>query len=570
MRYFYFGFITSFLFSFNLAAQKHDYNWMSGVYDNFLIDFSDLNPKVYPINSQYSISLTMTFMSNFDGKAAFYSNGCTIQNSNHELIENGESLLQNDYFCNELAGNMNFPHSAGVTLPGFSPDNYIMFSLNMATPLMPQPCQNSRIVTHYIDMSANQGKGKVTQKDQLLLEGCFQEPTANRHANGRDWWILAGDNQQGKFYRWLFTPLGLQGPWVQIISNPTVDGYWYCGWSEFSSNGERYLVNSCRTGTAVYDFDRCTGLLSNLIFLEHSTVYNESATFSPDSRLLYTVDNILKEFVQYDLTATNISASRKVISIWDGTVDSLGVPSVFGFMQQGPDGKLYIWAGTYFMHIVDFPNRIGIDCSVRQRAIQLPGICFAPSLYYPRYRLGPIDNSSCDTLGINNLPQALFRYDLEDTLNPLLVTFTDVSSYEPTNWHWDFGDGSMSQDTNPVHDYTLPGAYQVCLIVSNAYAADTFCRQVLVGISGIHELPALPQAQVMPNPFTEEIQIVLPALVGVQPRFELFDLYGRNIANQSLQDFETRLSLPGLPGGIYFWKLLWNGVQTQSGKLVKQ
>ena len=243
---------------------------------------------------------------------------------------------------------------------------------------------------------------------------------------------------------------------------------------------------------------------------------------------------------------------------------------VFGFMQHGPDGKIYIWGGgSSFMHSVDFPNRIGIDCNVRQRAIQLPGICFGPSLYYPRYRLGPIDNSSCDTLGINNLPQALFRYDLEDTLSPLLVTFTDVSSYEPTQWHWDFGDGAMSQDTNPVHDYTLPGAYQVCLIVSNAYAADTFCRQVLVGISGIHELPALPQAQVMPNPFTDEIQIVLPALVGVSPRFELFDLYGRNIANRSLQDFETRLSLPGLPGGIYFWKLLWNGVQTQSGKLVK-
>lgn len=221
------------------------------------------------------------------------------------------------------------------------------------------------------------------------------------------------------------------------------------------------------------------------------------------------------------------------------------------------------------MHIIEFPNRSGTDCHLRQRAIQLPGTCSVASPYYPNYRLGPIDNSSCDTLGINNLPQALFRYDLEDTLSPLQVTFTDVSSYLPTSWHWDFGDGTMSQDTNPVHAFTAPGNYTVCLIVSNAYAADTFCRQVMVGTSGIHELPALPHSTIMPNPFFDEISIQLPALVGVQPRFVLYDLYGRKVASRSLKDFETRLSLPGLPSGIYFWQLLWNGIQTQSGRLVK-
>ncbi|MFN0175821.1 MAG: PKD domain-containing protein [Saprospiraceae bacterium] len=512
----------------------------------------------------------MTFMSDFNGKPIFYSNGCTIQNASHELMQNGDSLLLNDYRCGNGSA-MNFAHGGGVTLPSFSDQQYTIFSLSQDLPLSPQPCTSNRLVAHSIDMVANQGKGKVTQKGQLLLSGCFQEPSANRHANGRDWWILVGDNQQAKFYRWLYTPSGLQGPWEQVIPNPTVDGYWYCGWSEFSSDGERYLVNSCRTGTAVYDFDRCTGLLSNQIFLQLSTAYNEPATFSPDSKLLYTVDNFLKELVQYDLTATNINASRKVLSVWDGTVDSFNIPSIFQIMQQGPDGKIYIWGGgSSYMHLINFPNRMGVDADVRQRAIKLPSVNFGPSLYYPRFRLGPIDESSCDTLGIDNLPSALFRYDIEDTLSPLEVTFTDVSSYLPTAWHWNFGDGAMSQDTNPIHAYALPGTYNVCLIVSNAFAADTFCRQVTVGTTGIHELPALPHAAVNPNPFSSELRVQLPVLVGVSPHFVLYDLFGREIKSAWLRDFDTYLPLSQLPAGMYVWQLRWNGVVTQSGRVVKQ
>ena len=85
----------------------------------------------------------------------------------------------------------------------------------------------------------------------------------------------------------------------------------------------------------------------------------------------------------------------------------------------------------------------------------------------------------------------------------------------------------------------------------------------------VHELPALPQARVLPNPFSETVTVHLPALVGVNPQFILSDLYGHKVAERNLQDFETKLSLPELPVGIYVWQLYWNGVQTQAGKLVK-
>ncbi|MBK8966601.1 MAG: hypothetical protein IPM36_07930 [Lewinellaceae bacterium] len=56
---------------------------------------------------------------------------------------------------------------------------------------------------------------------------------------------------------------------------------------------------------------------------------------------------------------------------------------------------------------------------------------------FPNYRLGPLDGSPCDTLGLDNLPAAHFRWEFWDTLTPLNVSFTDLSIYEPATWQWD-------------------------------------------------------------------------------------------------------------------------------------
>ncbi|ADE36811.1 GLUG motif-containing protein [Methanohalophilus mahii] len=56
---------------------------------------------------------------------------------------------------------------------------------------------------------------------------------------------------------------------------------------------------------------------------------------------------------------------------------------------------------------------------------------------------------------------------------PLSVKFTDLSSKEPTQWLWDFGDGNTSTDQNPTHTYTNYGNYNVSLTAINDVADDT-------------------------------------------------------------------------------------------------
>jgi len=56
---------------------------------------------------------------------------------------------------------------------------------------------------------------------------------------------------------------------------------------------------------------------------------------------------------------------------------------------------------------------------------------------------------------------------------PLVVTFTDTSTNNPTSWLWDFGDGGTSTDQNPTYTYYNIGSYNVTLIASNRYGSGT-------------------------------------------------------------------------------------------------
>jgi len=57
---------------------------------------------------------------------------------------------------------------------------------------------------------------------------------------------------------------------------------------------------------------------------------------------------------------------------------------------------------------------------------------------------------------------------------PLTVSFTDLSTENPTSWSWDFGDGvGTSTEQNPSYTYEAAGTYTVSLTATNAYGSDT-------------------------------------------------------------------------------------------------
>jgi chitodextrinase len=69
--------------------------------------------------------------------------------------------------------------------------------------------------------------------------------------------------------------------------------------------------------------------------------------------------------------------------------------------------------------------------------------------------------------------QAMFYVGYGDSINnptwppldPLTLTFYDVSLGGVQSWHWDFGDGTTSTDPNPSHTYADSGVYVVTLSI---------------------------------------------------------------------------------------------------------
>ncbi|MFA5346673.1 MAG: PKD domain-containing protein [Methanoregula sp.] len=51
------------------------------------------------------------------------------------------------------------------------------------------------------------------------------------------------------------------------------------------------------------------------------------------------------------------------------------------------------------------------------------------------------------------------------------VRFTDLSTNSPSDWKWDFGDGTAGTGQNPDHAYHQPGIYSVTLTASDIYTS---------------------------------------------------------------------------------------------------
>jgi len=74
--------------------------------------------------------------------------------------------------------------------------------------------------------------------------------------------------------------------------------------------------------------------------------------------------------------------------------------------------------------------------------------------------------------GVDDPPVAGFSATPTSGDAPLTVEFTDLSTNNPTEWSWDFGDGGTSTEQDPSHEYTAAGTYTVSLTATNAYGSD--------------------------------------------------------------------------------------------------
>jgi hypothetical protein len=516
-----------------LSAQKHDYVWTLGYsimtttsqgtnFGGVLMDFKQEPPALSWVG--YVINRPRAAISDAEGQLVAYTDGCRVLNRHHQIMANGDSIspgvVFNNY-CGLIAANPPFwgdyPVWQGdIFLPFPGSDSlYALFHLKGDDDI----AYERYILYSTLDASAAGGDGAVTEKNRLLADDpdLSSYTAATRHANGRDWWVAVPRRSGNEeVHLVLLTPQGAEYRGMMETGSPGGLTGHCCGQTCFSPDGSKYLRNY-PGGLLVLDFDRCAGTFSNPRYLDYSVVPIGAGgvAVSPNSRFAYLGAGGAVH--QYDLLAPDLAASLEVVATYDGGVSPL--PTTFFQAMLAPDGRIYLICSytNNILHRIERPNEQGEACGVSQRAVTLPALTGYVLVNFAHYRLGPLDGSPCDTLGIDNLPLAHFRWDIEDSsAAPLALTFTDLSAYAPTSWHWDFGDGGVSQDTSPVHAYAAPGVYEVCLAVCNPNACDTLCREVRVGLVGTQPPPqqAPPGIKIWPNPATGEVEIALPSGEG--------------------------------------------------------
>ena len=137
-------------------------------------------------------------------------------------------------------------------------------------------------------------------------------------------------------------------------------------------------------------------------------------------------------------------------------------PNVTTLIIDDDPGTIFNW----FNSENGFPSTVFIDQDMMVR--------YKTNYINNYYMKGYIDDllSDCGSDCVSPLPMALFTYEIVE----LMVTFIDLSVSETSTiigWHWDFGDGSTSDEQfPPVHTYSTAGTFYVTLDVEDHYGAD--------------------------------------------------------------------------------------------------
>lgn len=371
------------LLPFSLSlAQKYDYHWTFA--DSCGIDFSDLqNPKFFNSYSKdYGSSDMQTSISDENGKIIAYWAFDTIDTQNrksisnllnayHLFIKNSDNIWVNEIFSN------------GSILIPFPNDSskYYFFSIASIKGDQKTGCQKIGCTIFYaiLQVLSNQ-RIEILQKNQILLEGEFSNKLAAiRHANGRDWWLLAHESISNRFIRFIITPNGITAPAYQTIGRGPnslelkKEFYYWRGEMVISPKGNWLCIGA--TGLdllELYRFNRCNGLLSDLLVLGpnkkisydfYNTYGYPGVSFSPDESKLYvsrvedppfiTTTRYLKIF-QYDINELLKDKKYEPLVVHEETSNGI---AYLGAHELGPDGKIYL-ARAYHSHlnVINKPN----------------------------------------------------------------------------------------------------------------------------------------------------------------------------------------------------------------------
>ncbi len=404
-------FIIILFFTINAICQKQNNTWYFG--NKAGLDFST-SPPTALLDGVMSNEEAVSTISDFNGNLLFYSNGIKIWNNVHQIMDNGEGLL----------GTLSSSQMLIVPKPGNCKQFFIFTT----------PSQNDEGVLAYslVDMTENNGLGKVILKNVILKISVTERIAATLNSNGNDYWIIAQEWGSNSFLAYSITASGVNT--VPVVSNTGqihLDFSDVIGSLKISKDGKK-IVSASEIGhkkCELFDFDNATGMISNPILLSSDGAYGSE--FSDDNKKLYLCNYTNFKLRQFDLSINDpltIQNSMVVLA------SSNGVNDRGGALQIAPDGKIYLARyNKTFLDVINNPNLAGTSCNYFSDAINLNGRKSNAGL--PN-NIKDFSQSTCGLLSAKYLKTGCDKYKVVATASFGLAPYTfsiDSINFQASN-----------------------------------------------------------------------------------------------------------------------------------------
>ena len=420
------------------------------------LDFNSGTPPTVLTNGQGT---------NFEGAAAicdnngvllFYTNGQTCWNRNHMPMPNGSGLM---------AGSSSAQGAMIIPDPG-NGKRYYLFTA-------PSNAGANGYRYSIVNMNLQFGLGDIetATKNSLLLAAATEKQTAVRHQNGTDYWVIAHNMNNSEFYAFQISATGVGTPVISNIGWNHSAQWPGIGQMKASHNGCKIAVAVCYSSVAeFFDFDRSTGLLSNVISI--SGVEDPyGVEWSPNDQYVYFSSRgpwAVAAINQFDIRA---GSSAAIIASKSYVYYSVTTAN-YGCMQLAPDGKIYVanTNGSY-LGVINLPNNQAAAVNYIFNGFYLQGNTVQQGLpnYYPD----------------------LF-YEFPDFTFGNLCTAGDTSFFSMSNQagvdsvKWNFGDPASvpmnsSTDFDAWHIFSQTGLFTVTLVSYKGCTPDTVFKIISIG-----------------------------------------------------------------------------------------
>jgi hypothetical protein len=328
-------------------AQKEGNIWYFGNHAG--LDFN--NDTVLALqNSAMWDNDNSSTVCNYAGQLLFYTNSDTIWNKLHKVMLNGT----------DLAGSITSGQCA-VIVPQPGTSKYFIFT---NAPFL----SDQGLGFSMVDMAEDNGNGAVIMKNFQLFPYTTEKLDAIYNQSDDSYWIITHPFESAYYYVYKLTSNGLLIPPelsdpCALLSGGNPYGYNAIGQMTISPDGKMIASGVLSDGfIELCDFNMANGHISNSRIIPN--FQNPwGIAFSPDSKMLYATRWWTNNVFVFNLSDTTLSAIIASGMLIGYATSSNAYNYQAGYMQLGPDNRIYISKyESQYLAVINFPDIYGLGC----------------------------------------------------------------------------------------------------------------------------------------------------------------------------------------------------------------